>query len=141
MPNNNDTIDTGSSGSAWSEQIPGIFDKIFKFPWPVTEPLPGETIPKAQPLPPQNLRIPQAGGTPDTGINYQALSGPLNVSDLWRFLIALLLFVIVANAVPGKAGIWYGILVLLGAMAINSQRVNELINNFIQYLQGAPYKP
>lgn len=79
--------------------------------------------------------------TPSSGPGSGILSGPLHVSDLWRFLVALLLFVLISHAIPGDSGIFWGILILIGAMAINSTSAAKLINGVVQYLQGGPYIP
>jgi hypothetical protein len=75
------------------------------------------------------------------GINSQALSGPLNASDFWRMIIALMIFIIIADSIPGSTGIWWGILSLMGMMAIYESQTNKLISGVSNYLTGQKYIP
>ncbi len=75
-----------------------------------------------------------------TGVNSQALSGPLNVSDLWRMIIALMIFILIADSIPGDAGIWWGLLSLMGMAAIYYTNTDSLISGVKNYLAGNPYQ-
>ena len=75
-----------------------------------------------------------------SGINAQALSGPLDVSDFWRMIIALMIFVLIADSVPGDAGIWWGLLSLMAMAAIYYTNTDSLISGIKNYLSGQAYQ-
>ena len=81
------------------------------------------------------------GSSPgSSGINAQALSGPLDVSDFWRMIIALMIFVLIADSVPGDAGIWWGLLSLMAMAAIYYTNTDSLISGIKNYLSGQAYQ-
>ncbi len=86
-----------------------------------------------------------AGGGTSTasqavGVNSQALSGPLNASDLWRMVIALMIFVLIADSIPGDTGIWWGLLSLMAMAAIYYSNTDTLITGIKNYLAGEKYQ-
>ncbi len=83
----------------------------------------------------------QTSGAGTVGVNTQATSGPLNVSDFWRFIIALMIFIVVADSVPGTNAIWWGIISLMAMAAIYYTKTDALLSGVQNYLAGQPYVP
>jgi hypothetical protein len=55
-------------------------------------------------------------------------------------IIALMIFILIADSVPGDAGIWWGLLSLAGMAAIYYTNTDSLISGVRDYLAGNPYQ-